>query len=761
MKRNQKGIEGCEKSWFFPKLTATFVVFSSLLLVIANKQSSTTHGKRHISSPRAVDSISIYDQSPSRAENDKSTRSFLRSRSLSHENHTSLYGINPAFTLHFYPSNTTFASAFSQESLQRLTQTLQNAFHDCLLPDTNSITDQSHKSSILSNAYISILILYSSQNLNFLDSDTQESQTIELHQTGDSLAVTFSSVITLQAELARNKVADFDHFTSTESLQDWLITSFDESQRTSNVIDQLHETGLSQFRWLDSMDISHPPSEDVATRSVPARNTNTLSEPPSTAVIVGASVGCIVAGAICAYFLLFGTEHLCFMKKKEEPTGTKSTTASISKNRINSTPSEKKSENSIDERSKHSDGSNLTLSDLASQSSLGSASNPKKYDPSRPSSRRKTSSNHSHHSGSRHSDSARHDSNRSHRKKSDLNSRHRRRNPDKRDVSDHYEEYRRYHHTNGSRSSSSHSGQKKRRKKKSARPAESYSMSSVSSGSLMTISEDDKNPFSSDDDEWKRLHKIQLELKMNSIPNEIVYTKSSSESENDQKKKKNPANIDASDGLISSLLTKQSLAQLPYTKSGQYYRGDGRENEQMDKSDTESISTLGASQYGYDTDVQTKEKPEKRDKNKQKTSHSRKMHEKQNKQTSDPEIPPHPRAIHNTNDESFLSETSLKQLNLNLNVNGAKTATKIHTEDNNDTEMQTLRPHRSLPNSPRYRGGHEVTIVAPKGKLGVFIIVLKKGEPCVVHSVKEDSAVYGKIMVGDIFLKIDSMDVTK
>lgn len=86
---------------------------------------------------------------------------------------------------------------------------------------------------------------------------------------------------------------------------------------------------------------------------------------------------------------------------------------------------------------------------------------------------------------------------------------------------------------------------------------------------------------------------------------------------------------------------------------------------------------------------------------------------------------------------------------------------EVSLSNDNKPSTEGISPQTNEPSSSGSSGHEEVTIVAPKGRIGVFIVVLTRGQPCVVHSVKEESAIYDKIFVGDVIIKIDGIDVTK
>ena len=65
--------------------------------------------------------------------------------------------------------------------------------------------------------------------------------------------------------------------------------------------------------------------------------------------------------------------------------------------------------------------------------------------------------------------------------------------------------------------------------------------------------------------------------------------------------------------------------------------------------------------------------------------------------------------------------------------------------------------------SPPRKSLKEITIDAPAGKLGVYLdgSNVERGEPCVVHNLKPNSVLKGKLLAGDMLIEINNKDVRK
>ena len=51
-----------------------------------------------------------------------------------------------------------------------------------------------------------------------------------------------------------------------------------------------------------------------------------------------------------------------------------------------------------------------------------------------------------------------------------------------------------------------------------------------------------------------------------------------------------------------------------------------------------------------------------------------------------------------------------------------------------------------------------LTVVAPRGKLGIVVNNENDGDLPIVHAVKDESVLYGKVNVGDLLISVDEVD---
>jgi len=635
-------------------------------------------------------------------------------RSLQPNNTELVVNVNPAFTLIF----TLFDKIpfFADGSLRTITDEVKDSLHECLSKTENDPQN-------LSSAYDTLLLIYSKQTV--LPSSPQEDQNIV------AIAVTFSTVITFDITTQIKDQSNLEQFRESSVIENWLVRNYRTCIETPGLAENLRESGQEELRSLDTVDLTS--LRDTLDSS---NGTNTKKSGPNMKAIIGAIVGCILAGALSAYVMLFGFSSSKKNENSNNPNYSKQTMQELglnkgNKNEVSSRSSSKKKSSDPDgERSRHSNRSN---------------------------------------GSSRHS----------HEKKYDENGRRIR-------DHEHSSGYRRHHHrrhhkSSGSRSSRSSSSRgngngngrkRRRRKKKKHLDRSTYTMSSISSGSLMTISEDDHNINFSEDErdsagnrrldiafQSHQLQKVEPGSPPN-IPNEITLNATDlynfEELEDPSKKIANRQNENP---ILSYFFRTEIYNQDP--QSNEVIKEKEPQNNMSTvarmRGFSSSNSSLGASQYGYDSDGRPYDKKRERILN---------MQRKQ--PITGAEIPPHPRRSGemSDNDSDIYSMEkspprlpwSQKKLVSQLSspqINGHK------PQDSSTSMKPPLSPHRIPSSSSLPENKEELTVVAPKGKIGVFIIVVTRGEPCVVHSVKKDSSIYGKLFVGDIVTKIDGIDVRK
>ena len=275
----------------------------------------------------------------------------------------------------------------------------------------------------------------------------------------------------------------------------------------------------------------------------------------------------------------------------------------------------------------------------------------------------------------------------------------------------------------------------------------------------MTITEDEHNPFMASEDEWDSAGRVNNAFRSHqnknpgspTVPNEITLkaTKSSNK-QDDALKEENP--------ILSYFFRTEIYNQKDNTKKDEDHPKDKAERASV-RSSIKSINSTSVTSYDAD-----EEKKYNRNSSRMKLPTSS-------------DLPPHPHprmtdeVSESDSDFHSLNQIPLQKENFFMSFLGSNKNNQ--NKKNGDKIPKNERPIHLIPKtasnisirplSPTsgLQKGEEVTIVAPKGKIGVFIIVVEKGEPCAVHSVKEDSSIYGKLKVGDRIMKIDGLDVTK
>ena len=683
------------------------------------------------------------------AINEKSKRRLLRKLTdLNTAVPTEAISLIPAFTLFFYPPPGDFALSFSKDALFTLTIELENAFNSCLplLPTTDEkpaiqIDTDDFEDLDLSSAYQSIFLMYNSQifppSSSLNEQSGLENQTISLQDSGTYLAVTYSTFLTFQFD-KRNQLDP----SSTEILQKWLISSFLRCEQGPQIVDTLKKTGFDAFQWLYRANIALPIQGSNQNQGKIKKKSES-----NRIVIVAAVVGCIVAGATCAYILLFGGD--CSQKKKDKEKKEKGLDHQVSRN-TNTSKYSNFDEYKSQKREKNVSSRNISFS---------SESNSKSHD----------LSYHRHKVYPKHS---KHLDNSSYNLGSQQGS--------------------------ASRKSRNHSNvpntRKVRKKKNKGRHVlgATYSMSSISSGSLLTISEDDrdrkedkslsdtisdKNSYFENERLFEAFKMLQTKNPKDSIPFEIIYKNpisgQSRDSNNSTSRKNHALDPDSKDqpnerepNPFESFLfrTKKMFEETKAQSDDEKKDNNNIQQIKIEKSHTfDSMSSLGESQHGINNEV-NKQNRQKRDSENRKSRHDdergrNKAIIKENDQGNF--FAPFFGGKHNEAPQISKEQEKFKQAEAKKGVEG-----DITSADAPDSVMRTLvkksKLHRRpLPSLSGFDDFEELSISAPRGKLGVYIVVISKGEPSRVHSVKDTSVIFDRVKVGDVLMKIDGIDVSK